>query len=611
MISRWNYFSITIVMGVVLLMFQMTNVMLERWNHYEENSFVRNLEELPKRSDVYTPDGGRPDSARGMVVYIGREDAPAFEVVRQWAAYTRQNFMSCGTLEDYQEQREALAAYPEKIVSVHSADIDWEDGTARKCLEDSVGPDSRLVLCGVPGVDVVKKDAGLRGLLGIAEVRAEETTVEGLRLEEGFLLGGGAEYRTIDPEENARRQDMDLTFPWYVVAEDAEIYMRGVPKDEIPKDEAQVLELEELPAVIWRAPVKKGYAYVVNGDYMESACGLGLLSAMWADGKDCEIYPVVNAQNLVAVNYPGMALENGEALQTAYGQDLGRLFRDRVWPIFIAAYRQNALGLTCMLSPQFDYEDENLPVQEQLLHYMKQLNEESAEAGLSGDRVSDTPLSQKLLEDRWFMEGTLPDYRFTSFYSTGETGLEETLGDELLESIRTVAFQYDGNLDIFGYLNEIVTRQPLLTDGVRYTYSQDFLTKCVETALGYTSVMVDMEGIAYPKNSDALNEMSSNLAWTLQTYFKGYENFEGTTLSESDERIRTFLTLDYSKQVEGNTIYLDFNGPETSAWFVLRGEGKRVRSVKGGQWTQLERGVYLIEATERNVVITLQNSARG
>lgn len=263
-----------------------------------------------------------------------------------------------------------------------------------------------------------------------------------------------------------------------------------------------------------------------------------------------------------------------------------------------------------MLAPQFDYEDENLPEQERLLDYMKRLNEESAEVGLSGDRVSNTPLEQKLLEDRWFMEGTLPDYQFTSFYSTERQNLEKTLQDELLKPVRTVVSQYDGELDIFGYLNENVTKQALLTDGVRYTYRQDFLTKCVETALGYTSVMVDMERIAYQDSSDTLTEMSSNLGWNLQNYFKGYENFEGTTISESDERIRTFLALDYTKRIKGNTVYLELENPGASAWFVLRGEGKRVRSVEGGQWTLLEDGSYLIEAAESNVVITLQNSTR-
>lgn len=601
MISRWNYFSITIVMAVVLLMFQMTNVMLEQWNHYEENSFVRDWEELPKKSDAHTLNGAAAEDARGMVVYIGSENASAFQVVRQWAVYTKQNFVSCETIEDYQERSGDLAACRGKIVSVHSADIDWEDEASWKCLEANAAEDDSLVFCGLPEAGLIKKSAGLRRLLGISQVRAEESSVEGLRLEAGFLLGGGAEYRTVDEEENKKRQDMDLTFPWYMLSEDTEVFMRGIWDDE-------TLELEEMPAVIWRAPVKEAYVYAVNGDYMEDTYGLGLLSAMWADGKECEIYPVVNAQNLVAVNYPGLASENSGEIQAIYGQDLDRLYRDRVWPVFIAAYRQNALGLTCMLAPQHDYEDDSLPEQEQLLYFMKHLNEESAEVGLSGSCISDTPLEQKLLEDQWFMEGTLPGYQFTSFYSTGRENLEETLQNDLLKPVRTVASPYDGELEVFGYLNERVTRQALLTNGVSYTYRQDFLTKCIETALGYTSIMVDMERIAYPEDGDELNEMSSNLNWNLQNYFRGYEKFEGTSLSESDERVRTFLALDYTKRIEGDTVYLELENPETPSWFVLRGEGKRIRSLEGGQWAQLEDGSYLIEAAEKNVVITLQNA---
>lgn len=601
MISRWNYFSITIVMGVVLLMFQMTNVMLEQWNHYEENSFVRSWEELPSESSAYALNTTAAEENRGVVVYIGSESARAFQVTQQWAVYTKQNFVSCGTMEEYQACVRKLAAYPGKIVSVHSEDIDWKDGKNWKILEENAAADDTLVFCGLPESSAIKGNAGLRSLLGISRVRSEEVSVEGLRLEEGFLLGGGAEYRSVDPEENRQRQDMDLTFPWYILSEDTEIYMRGILEDES-------LELQEMPPVIWRFPVKEANIYAVNGDYMEEAHGLGLLSAMWADGKECEIYPVVNAQNLVAVNYPGLAPENSEEIQAIYGQDLERLLRDSVWPVFIAAYRQNTLGLTCMLAPQFDYKDENLPEQNQLLYYMKHLNEERAEVGLSDGRICGTPLEQKLLEDQWFMEGTLPDYQFTSFYSTEGENLEETLQNDILKPVRTVVSRYNGELEVFGYLNEYVTRQALLTDGVNYTYSQDFLTKCMETALGYTSVMVDMEKIAYPEGSDRLKEMSASLGWNLQNYFRSYENFAGTTVSESDERIRSFLALDYTKRIEGNTVYLELNNSETPAWFVLRSEGKGIQSVEGGQWTRLEDGSYLIETAGKNVVITLHNS---
>lgn len=606
MISRWKYISISIVMGVVLIMFQLTNVMLEQWNHYEGNGYIRDWDILPKRSNAYTPDAIEPEARRELVIYIGSKEASTFEVMHSWALYTKRNFQSYETVEEYREYAAKLEQFSEKLVGIHSTDIDWGKEENCKYLETLAEKGSRLIFCGVPESSFVKNSPGLRRLLGISEIRAEETTVEGLRLEEGFLLGGGAEYRTIDKEENAKLQDMELTFPWYIVSEDAEVYMRGIPED-------SSLEQREMPAVIWGAPIKEAYVYVVNGSYMEEATGLGLLSAMCAAGKEYEIYPVVNAQNLVAVNYPGLANENEETIRSIYAQNLGKLFRDKIWPVFIAAYRQNTLGLTCMIAPQFDYTDENLPDQEQFLYYMKRLNEEGAEVGLSGDRVSDTPLDQKLLEDRWFIEGTLPDYQFTSFYGVGEQELKDGMQEELLGALRTVLTRYEGESSIIGYLDEKVTRQALLTDGLHYTYRQDFLTKCIETALGYTSVMVDMERMAYPDtaSSDPLNELSSNLNWNLQTYFDNYKNFEGTTLSECDERIRTFLALDFSKRVEGNAIYLELKNPGESAWFVLRCQEKEIENVEGGQWIKLEDNAYLIEAADKTLVITLKNRRQG
>ena len=41
MISRWNYLAITTVMLVVFFLFQFTNVALENWDGYEENSYYQ------------------------------------------------------------------------------------------------------------------------------------------------------------------------------------------------------------------------------------------------------------------------------------------------------------------------------------------------------------------------------------------------------------------------------------------------------------------------------------------------------------------------------------------------------------------------------------------
>ncbi|MDE7186881.1 MAG: hypothetical protein K2O13_05170, partial [Lachnospiraceae bacterium] len=79
MISRRNYLTITIVMFIVFFLFQFSNVALETWNHYEENSYIVDSSELSNRSDAYYADAGTREEdfageSRETVVYIGEEE---------------------------------------------------------------------------------------------------------------------------------------------------------------------------------------------------------------------------------------------------------------------------------------------------------------------------------------------------------------------------------------------------------------------------------------------------------------------------------------------------------------------------------------------------------
>lgn len=601
MVSRWNYIAIATVMAITFFLFQFTNVMLERWNNYEENSYVRDLEELPGEKDVYEDtEESAFHASRDQIVYIGDEKDVLGNVVRTWASYAKWGFRVFDSPESCEAALEGSAP---RMLAVDSRCIDWEQEENCAFLENCAEEGITVVFCNLPDAAVIEGSRPLRVLLGISEVRDRETTVGGLYLYEGFLLGGEGVYRTEDEEENAKRQDMELTFPWYVLSEDTDMYMRGVSTD-------NTVEEEESPAVIWRSRHDGSCVYAVNGDYMEDAAGLGLLTAMSSKSRNYDIYPVVNAQNLVVANYPGLSDENGDAMRQRYDRSAGELFRDVVWPSLVAVYRKSTLGLSCMMAPQFDYEDDNLPSQEELLYYMQSLNEERAEAGLSGVCVSDTPVGRKLTEDSWLMEGTLPTYRFTSFYAGDleEAAVEAALQEEFLETVRTIVRDYSGSSQVIGYQNENVTAQSTLTDGARHTYREDFRVKSVETALGYTVVLEDLEDVVYSDSEEeTLTEELSSLRWNVQSTFKGFKGFEGTTLSESDERVRDFLALDYTQRRENDTVYVEWDGTAGAAWFILRCDNdETVSRVKGGTFEQLERDVYLIEAQNENVEIMLR-----
>lgn len=599
MVSRRNYFAITIVMFVVFFMFQFTNVVLESWNGYERNSHVRGRTDLLPESSSYEAGKAEEGAKAGIgedVVYIGAGKETE-EVLAAWSVYTKRDMKSYETAEQYEAANGKQETEVPWMIVLNADTVDWEQENLCGQLKGYVEKGTHLVFANLPEAKIIKENKELRELLGIEKVREEKTEVTGVHLYGGFFLGGEAIYMTEDEEDNERLQDMELTMPWYILDEDADVYMRGLPEEET--------EEEERPVVIWRNHFKQASVFAVNGGYMDDVTGLGILSAMTAKTDDYEIYPVVNAQNMVVVNYPGLASENDEEIMNRYGQTMEEVFQNIAWPAVVSVYRQNALGLSCMVAPQFDYKDNHEPDAEALEYNMKRLKEQSAEAGLSAESISDTSLRRKLRLDEEFMEKTLPDYEFTSFYTGGlsDEEIEDVLEEDILEFLRTVIRDYDGKADIIGYQSEYVTRQSAVSDGTKHTYREDFRLRSVETALGYSSVLLDMGRAAYPETEkDAVEKLVSDFGWNIRNHWKIFKGFEGTTASECDQRIRNFLALDYTEEAKEETVQLKLDRAGEPVWFVLRTD-KEIESIEGGTWSVLEEGAYLIEAEEENLTI--------
>ncbi len=608
MVSHRNYLAITAVMLVVLFLFQFTNVALESWNAYESNPYAVEKEWLPGKSGSYgagdQESGNREgvwDTSRNVVIYIGSMDGALRKVVNTWSSYIKWQIKSYETLEAYESLKTQDKTEAPQMMVINSADRSWEEETVRT-LDAYVRSGTHLVFSGLPEVSVIKDNRQLQRLLGIGEIREDETTAAGLHLYEGFLLGGEIVYQAADEEEYELRQDMELTFPWYVLASGTKTYMAGVYTD-------RNLEEEECPAVIWRNRLGRGYVFAVNGSYLEDAAGLGILSAAWAQSGDYAVYPVVNAQNMVIANYPGLAAENEEEMMSRYGRAMPEMMRGRVWPAIVAAYQRSTMGLSCMLAPQYDYEDENYPVQAEFLYHMKCLAEQRAETGLSGVSTWETPMSEKLEEDARLIEENIPGYRFASFYGNGlsDDAIDEALSDDFLEDVRTVVTGYDGDCEVIGYQSEQVTRQRILSDGSRHTFLEDFRVKAAETALGYTSVLADIRPAADPAGeNDTFDKIIADFGWNIQHYWQNFHGFSGTTVSECDDRIRNFLAVDYKDSREGQAIRLEVSGPRMPVYFILRVNEGTIAEVSGGTWKEVESQVYLIEANQPEVMIRMK-----
>lgn len=608
MVSRRNYLTIAMMFVILLFMFQFTGVMKEQLSEYESNEYADDTTTSFQRSDAFLAEQTSADACE--VIYVGEAGGAEESVVKTWCSYRKRTFFCSSSLALLDSlQDDAL-----QVLVVDGSKVTSEEEVAVLRREAQMGV--TVIFATLPQSSVIREYRDLRELLGIRAVIADEIPLAGMHLFSGFLLGGEEIYEVTEPGEE-ERQDMNPSVPWYTTGAGTKTYMVGTLSDETIEQtvdneiRAQYVGMDEeaaknslLPAILWRNSVDTAKIFCVNGDYLADISAVGILDAMMGETYDYDIYPVINAQNLVIADLPAFVSENEEEMQKRYSQSAQAVYQEIVWPSLTSIASRTGAKMTCMMMPQFTYTDEEEPDGENVTYYLKRLKEEHAEAGLSADSREGIPLSEKIKQDQTFWQTYAPSYRFLSLYADGV----KSIGEEsaLPAEIRTVALG-SGASEAVGYLNENVTLQPSTSSGIRHTFLDDFKVKCMETALGYSNITLDLYSVTYPEgDEDSWEKMSKKIAANLGTYWKAYEAFDATTLTESDVRIRRFLALDYKQQRTDNVIILSLEHREDAAWFLLRLHGEEVTEVAGGSFEEVEDGVYLILAEEDEVSVEVQ-----
>ena len=610
MVSRRNYLTIAMMFVILLFMFQFTGVMKEQLSEYESNEYADDTTTSFQRSDAFLAEQTSADACE--VIYVGEAGGAEESVVKTWCSYRKRTFFCSSSLALLDSlQDDAL-----QVLVVDGSKVTSEEEVAVLRREAQMGV--TVIFATLPQSFVIREYRDLRELLGIRAVIADEIPLAGMHLFSGFLLGGEEIYEVTEPGEE-ERQDMNPSVPWYTTGAGTKTYMVGTLSDETIEQtvdneiRAQYAGMEEeaaknslLPAILWRNSVDTAKIFCVNGDYLADISAVGILDAMMGETYDYDIYPVINAQNLVIADLPAFVSENEEEMQKRYSQSAQAVYQEIVWPSLTSIASRTGAKMTCMMTPQFTYTDEEEPDGENVTYYLKRLKEEHAEAGLSADSMEGIPLSEKIKQDQTFWQTYAPSYRFLSLYADGVKSIGEK--SALPAEIRTVALGSGASGQAVGYLNENVTLQPSTSSGIRHTFLDDFKVKCMETALGYSNITLDFYSVTYPEgDEDSWEKMSKKIAANLGTYWKAYEAFDATTLTESDVRIRRFLALDYKQQRAGNVITLSLEHREDAAWFLLRLHGEKVTEVAGGIFEEIEDGVYLILAEEDEVSVEVQN----
>lgn len=602
MVSRRKFFSIAIMMFVLLFLFQFSMVLRDRQNTYDVNS---NL--APKQNDgknVWKNEELDPASVgttdRRYVLFVGDSSSDMAEAVSRWCTYAKWDISKCSSMEKFKENDKNLPG----MLILESEKYALDDNL--KKIEELEQKGVIIVFGCLEDPKNIEKNQELQDFLGIYKIVSQKTELTGAKLFEGLLLGGEVIYETPEDKDERDRQDLQLNVPWYQVGSGTKTYMVGLLDQSKQKE---TVENEELPTLIWRNGIRNGSIFCVVGDYMKDSTALGLLDGMVAEASSYYIYPVVNAQNLSMINFPVFADENNEQMMELYSQSITGMARDIMWPSLISIVEKGGLKMTCFMHPQTDYEDGIEPTSKDLVFYLKQMKEQNAEAGLSLQYKNAGSLRDKLNQDAEFFRKADSSYKYGAAY-TEEKDLDTVkalMNTELMKNVSTLVCEYTEDEPVISYCTDSVTLQSVTSDGMNYTYSDDIRMRSIQSSLGYTNVMLNMQKIFWPeRKKDRWQIMQKRFSSNLLTYWKKFTGFDSTTLSESNTRTRTFLNLDFSETRTDDEITLKTS--ESGSWFILRTHGEEIEEIEGGTQKKLEDDVYLIQAQDTTVKLQVKTA---
>lgn len=594
MISRSNYIAITLIMCIVLLMFQLTGISENVLMNEGENIYVREAvpeEQIAPEQQRYEQQQEQVELVEGTeetVGLVGNLSEDCLQIGRNWSLSQKRQYCIYENLEEA-----AADVSGAGFLIVNGGTLTEEDAPY---LRELVRQGRNVVVSGLPDTEVLESSPQLCRNLGVLEIVEEKITVDGFHLFSGLLLGGDTVYNDYEQELPYLRLGDSVTA--YAVAQSEDAWL-------------QELDNEDLPAIIWRYAPDVGKVYVVNGDYLTGQMGAGLLTGFAADTESVYLYPVVNAQVSVVENYPTLADENKDYMEREYGQNSSIVFRDILWPSIVAIYYDTDDVMTVTGAFRLDYDDREKLDENLLRFYYEQVTKESGEIGLSGYQVSDVPLEEKLEEDLDFLEEVLPNYEILTFQAGDleEAQYASLVGEgNLLEDVNTVLENYreDDGETFFEYLDNGVLKLPIYMDSRVMENEDDFRSRCLQTAYGYYGTGIDTSRVIYPDSEDdSWNIMSNDWSKNYRPYRTPFVCFEKTTASEADRRVRNYLALDYETSVEGEQMRITADAPDGDCYFILRLHGQEIEEMTGGSYEKIENGWYLLTLTENTAELTL------
>lgn len=393
---------------------------------------------------------------------------------------------------------------------------------------------------------------------------------------------------------------------------------------------------DEIP-LLWELPYGSGRIFVCNADIMESKVDRGIVSSAYCRFYPAYAYPVINASIYCVDDCPSPSPAGFEKNVLAqYGYTVADFYAN-VWMPAMQDIAEK-YGVRFSTFTIQTYEDDvdgpfdNIDNWESSSYYANLILNMGGEIGIHG--YNHQPLIQEGYELDEENSGYTPWNNVRDMIAALKECIRytESLGDDLyaksyvapsnvissealqemlaqLEDIRVYAGVYSGTSDQFiqefSVLDNGVVFCPRLTADMQMEDSE-WWTQINELNFHYVeSNFIHPDDILDEDRSDGgdFSQMLSGYEEMIQ--WNTAQGLRITTISEAGAAVQRYANLSVVQDFEENELMIHITGVIDEAYMMLRTNGKRPVSIKGGTMKQLSDDIYLLKIDSTTVKITM------
>lgn len=448
--------------------------------------------------------------------------------------------------------------------------------------------------------------------LGIISSGYENTVVDSIYFEPGFMLGGGQAYEITDPYDSA----------WAVqLSEQAKVH-------------AQV-EDENGQPVIWENQYGKGKFVVDNFGLYEKSVR-GFYAASYSLLTDVGIYPVINGSTFYLDDFPS-PVPNGDGtyVKRDYEMSISDFYMNVWWPDMLELASDHGIRYTGVMIENYgDVTDGTIEKQKdtkRFEYFGNMLLHQGGELGYHGYNhqplnLPNTDYGDVLPYDTWKNQSAMKKavkelVRFGDeiFPSTSmsvyvpPSNVLSAEGRRMLAKefpqIRTIASNYFTGE--FAYVQEFevaedgIVEQPRIISGA---IIDDYMKIAALSELNMhfvNSHFIHPDDLLDEDRGAALGweKLKGNLSDYMDWLDDSAPSLRQLTGSELSGAIQRYGAVTFTKTVTDQAIKLELDNFYDEVYFMVRINEGTPGDVSGGKLTHLTGNLYLLKAKEPTVII--------